>query len=63
MTNCNICGKPIILKPSARERAEKYGGKPEDYSSLFKAHAKCAVDKREAETRALMHRLHCNLVR
>jgi hypothetical protein len=28
---CSLCGKPIVLKPSAAKRAKKYGGKPEDY--------------------------------
>lgn len=32
---CSICNKEIILKPSASERARKYGSKPRDYTELF----------------------------
>ncbi len=39
--NCSICNKPIILKPSAAERAKKFGGKPSDYTRLFTTHAEC----------------------
>jgi hypothetical protein len=55
--NCTICSKPITLVPSARERAEKYGGKPSDYTKLFTEHSQCAIDKRERETQELMRRL------
>lgn len=44
--NCNICGKPVILVPSAAERARKFGGKPDDYTNLFTVHGECLVDKR-----------------
>lgn len=40
---CIYCNKPVILNPSAEERAKKYGGKPEDYTKLFKAHYHCQV--------------------
>lgn len=64
MRNCNICGKPIVLSPSAAERAKKYGGKSEDYTNLFKAHAVCAVEKRSEEARALMRQcVASNLLR
>ena len=56
--NCTICGKPIILVPSAAERARKSGGKPSDYTKLFTAHGKCQVAKREQETRELIRRLN-----
>jgi hypothetical protein len=52
--NCTICSKPIKLVPSARERADKYGGKPSDYTKLFTEHAQCVIDKRERETLELM---------
>lgn len=51
---CSICNKPIVLVPSAKERAAKYGGVPSDYTKLFTTHAECAVEKREQETRELM---------
>jgi hypothetical protein len=44
--------------PSAQERADKYGGKPSDYTNLFTQHSTCAIYKRERETRHLMHRLN-----
>jgi len=54
MANCTICDKPIILTPSAAERAEKHGGKPSDYTKLFTTHSKCFVEKRSEEARELM---------
>jgi len=54
--NCTICGKKITLVPSAKERADKYGGKPSDYTKLFTEHAQCVLDKRETETTALMRK-------
>lgn len=45
--NCSICNKPVILIPSANERAKKYGGKPSDYTRLFSDHAECILDKRK----------------
>ena len=54
---CTLCGKEIVLVPSASERAEKFGGKPSDYTKLFTTHATCAVAKRNADTVALMRRL------
>lgn len=54
--NCTICGKRVVLVPSAKERAAKYGGKPSDYTRLFPRHSACEVAKREADTKALMQR-------
>lgn len=54
---CTICGKEIVLIPSARERADKYGGKPSDYTRLFTEHTSCTLEKRERETLALMRRI------
>lgn len=51
---CTICGQNIILVPSAKERAEKYGGNPSDYTRLFTVHAQCSIDKRDKETFDLM---------
>lgn len=55
--NCTICGKPIVLVPSAVERAAKYGGKPSDYTKLFTTHSECSIAKRERETVELMRKL------
>lgn len=54
--NCTICGKKIILVPSAKERADKYGNTPEHYTAMFTEHAECLIRKREKETLALMRR-------
>ena len=54
---CKLCGAPIILKPSAEERAIKYGGVPSDYLKLFDTHTGCALKKRSEETLALIDRL------
>jgi hypothetical protein len=47
---CTICGKPIVLVPSAAERARKFGGKPSDYTNLFTTHSQCALRQREEGT-------------
>lgn len=55
--NCKICGKPVVLVPSAAERAAKYGGSAKDYIALFTTHAVCYVAKRRKEVGELMRRL------
>jgi hypothetical protein len=55
--NCSHCGKPIILTPSATERAKRYGGKASDYAGLFRAHADCLIKSRRAQTSELIKRL------
>jgi hypothetical protein len=54
--NCTICGKPIVLIPSASERARKHGGTAESYTRLFTEHAQCTIDKRNRETSELIAR-------
>lgn len=54
---CTICGKPIVLIPSAAERAAKFGGRPSDYTQLFREHSQCVIDKRNEETLALIRKL------
>lgn len=54
--NCTICGKPIQLVPSAKERAKKFGGKPSDYTKLFTTHADCLIEKRNQETLDLIRK-------
>jgi hypothetical protein len=51
---CKACGKPIVLVPSAKERAEKFGGKPSAYTRLFTVHAQCAVEKYNQDTSRLI---------
>ena len=55
--NCSICGKKIILVPSAKERAKRYGGKPSDYTKLFTEHHECLIQKREQDTIAAIRKL------
>lgn len=38
MANCTICGKKIILVPSAKERAEKSDKPASYYTGLFTEH-------------------------
>lgn len=56
MKNCTICGKPIVLVPSAKERAAKdtTGKTPAYYESLFTEHSDCVIAKRAVDTSALM---------
>lgn len=55
--NCTICSKPIVLVPSATERAAKYGNTPAFYTRLFRQHADCQLKKRAEDTTELMRRL------
>jgi len=57
MAKCTICGKEIVLNPSAAERAAKFGGKPSDYTKLFTTHSDCAVKQRSQESTDLMRRI------
>lgn len=57
MMNCTHCNKPIILTPSATERAKKFGGKPSDYTAMFTMHNQCQIDKRREDTSALMRKI------
>lgn len=54
--NCMICGEPIVLIPSAAERARKFGGTAADYTKLFTTHTHCALKKRTEETNDLIAR-------
>ncbi len=57
MAKCTICKKEIVLVPSARERAARFGGKASDYTKMFTAHAACQVAKRSQESVELMRKL------
>ena len=41
--NCKKCNTPIVLSPSASERAEKYGNTPAYYKDLFTVCSECQV--------------------
>lgn len=62
--NCDLCGKPIVLVPSAAERARTSGHTADYYKNLFTTHTQCALDKRAKEASALMkwHRDNPGLV-
>ena len=55
---CAICGKPIILTPSAAERSRRDPQErpPSYYLDLFTEHASCVIAKRERETLELIRR-------
>jgi hypothetical protein len=55
--NCTICNKPVVLIPSAAERALAFGGKAEDYTKLFPQHAVCIIAKRNRELSESIARL------
>jgi hypothetical protein len=55
--NCSHCGKPVILVPSAAERARRYGGTPSDYIRLFPIHADCQIKLRRQGVSELIQRL------
>lgn len=55
---CRICNEPIVLIPSAKERADKFGGKPSDYAKLFTTHSLCLLEERAKQTSELMKRVY-----
>lgn len=54
--NCTICGKAIILVPSAEERAKKdvSGRTAAYYRGLFTEHSDCTLKKRAEDTSKLI---------
>lgn len=46
--NCTVCGKPVVLVPSAAERARSdvTGKTAAYYTKLFPTHASCTLSKR-----------------
>ena len=56
--NCTLCHKPVVLHPTAAQRAERFGGVPRDYIVLFPRHAECELKKREQDTEELLQRLN-----
>ena len=57
--NCTICGRPIVLVPSASQRAAKdvTGKSAAYYTGLFTEHPQCVLRKRLAGDRALLRQL------
>lgn len=60
MANCIYCNKPIILVPSAEERAKLYGGKPSDYTKQFTYHADCFTKNHQNQTSELIERINAS---
>lgn len=56
--NCKLCGKPVVLVPSAAERVKKDpdGWTAKQYIEHFDTHSACTLRKREEDTIALMRR-------
>lgn len=56
---CTICRKPIVLMPSAEERAARdvTGKSAGYYRSLFTEHSECALRRRAESTAELMRKL------
>lgn len=56
--NCRICNEPIVLVPSAAQRAASpsnvQGWSAAHYTGLFTAHTRCALKERAAEASRLM---------
>ena len=57
MKLCTICKKPIVLVPSAKERAKRYGNTPQYYTNLFTEHTHCKIEKYNKDTVELIKRL------
>lgn len=55
---CRHCQKPVVLHPTAAQRAERYGGTPREYTLLFPNHADCVVKAREQEAIDLLRSLN-----
>jgi hypothetical protein len=49
--NCTICGKRVVLIPSAAERARKdvTGKSAKYYTALFPRHAECELKNSDAK--------------
>ena len=56
--NCRICDKAIVLVPSAKERAAKFGGTPDLYTHLFTTHGSCQIAQRSRDAIETMRRLN-----
>jgi hypothetical protein len=54
---CTICGTPIVLVPSAEERARKdvTGKSAAYYRSLFTTHSECNLIKRDHPEKLAAH--------
>lgn len=62
---CTLCGKEVVLIPSAAERARSdvTGETAAYYTSLFPRHAACELKKRKEDTSELIRRIRNEQVR
>ena len=57
-TKCRICGKDIVLVPSAKQRSISTG-QPESYFlNLFTTHSECFLEKRKQDFSETISRLN-----
>lgn len=54
---CSVCGKPVILSPTAAERSQRFGQPPSYFTNIFTTHSTCMLMQREADVINLMRRL------
>jgi hypothetical protein len=52
--NCSFCSKPVVLVPSAAERAKKLGKSASYYTALFPNHTDCLIKHRNELTLELI---------
>ena len=52
--NCTYCNKPVILTPSAEERAARSNQTAAYYESLFTSHSDCFIRARNEATLQLI---------
>ena len=55
---CKYCHNPVVLTPSAAERARRYGGTAAEYTALFPNHSACEVEARSKSARESMQRIN-----
>lgn len=58
--NCTICGKPVVLVPSAQERSKRdvCGNTAAYYTALFPTHAACVLEKNRKETSEMIEKYY-----
>lgn len=47
LKKCTLCGTPIVLYPTAKARAARWGGTASYYTNLFTTHSACTVAARD----------------
>jgi hypothetical protein len=58
---CKYCGEPVVLMPSAEQRARRYNDHPAAYyTALFPDHVSCVIKNNTDEVHKLMNRITLN---